>query len=440
MKNIFIIHTHDSGKLFSPYGIAVPTPNIMEFARDSITFRNCHTVSPTCSPSRGALMTGRLPHKNGLIGLAHRGFTLNSTEVHLASFLKNHGFFSVLCGIQHEAVDCNSLGYQAVLGELTYDMGSPYNDMTAFDYMNANSLASFLNSYDKEKPLFVSMGFYNTHRVFPTDYISIDPNYLSLPNNIFDNEANRKDMAGFQQSVKIVDDCFGIVIDAIKRNGFYDNSIIIFTTDHGPAFPRMKCTLFDGGTGVALIIHDEEIKDGIKICDDLISNIDIFPTICNLLSITPPNELDGISFITNNRVNSHRTEIYGEINYHASYQPQRSIRTERYKYIKDFNPNRNQILSNIDECPEKKFLIENGIREINTDTEELYDLFFDPNEQNNLANDLRYRNIVIDLNQKLIQWMKITDDPLIVEHKVPRPINSLVNKQTCEDPGIPDWE
>ena len=73
MKNILYIHTHDTGCFTSAYGKNVPTPHVKAFAEDALSFRHAFCASPTCSPSRGALLTGRYPHENGLIGLAHRG-------------------------------------------------------------------------------------------------------------------------------------------------------------------------------------------------------------------------------------------------------------------------------------------------------------------------------------------------------------------------------
>ena len=102
MKNILYIHTHDTGRFTSVYGKNVPTPHVKAFAEDALAFRSAFCASPTCSPSRGALLTGRYPHENGLIGLAHRGFSITDKSWHLASFLRENGFETVLCGVQHE--------------------------------------------------------------------------------------------------------------------------------------------------------------------------------------------------------------------------------------------------------------------------------------------------------------------------------------------------
>src|SRR5665647_1522105 len=109
--NIVYMHTHDSGRYWSPYGYALPTPNLMDFARESTLFRHCYCAGPTCSPSRAALLTGRSPHACGMMGLAHRGWQLHDYSQHLAAFLNRQGYHTALCGIQHEAPDAGMIGY-----------------------------------------------------------------------------------------------------------------------------------------------------------------------------------------------------------------------------------------------------------------------------------------------------------------------------------------
>ena len=113
--HILYIHTHDTGRYTSVYGKAVPTDALREFAEDATVFRNAFCVSPTCSPSRGAFLTGKYPHQNGLIGLAHRGFSLTDTSTHLATYLGKHGYETVLAGVQHEEkmYDCKDASIKA---------------------------------------------------------------------------------------------------------------------------------------------------------------------------------------------------------------------------------------------------------------------------------------------------------------------------------------
>src|SRR5580658_10425869 len=101
--NIVYVHSHDSGRYLQPYGQSVPTPNLQQLAQEGILFRKAFSAAPTCSPSRAALLTGLNPHSSGMLGLAHRGFSLNDYGQHIVHTLKPAGYTSVLAGLQHVA-------------------------------------------------------------------------------------------------------------------------------------------------------------------------------------------------------------------------------------------------------------------------------------------------------------------------------------------------
>ena len=160
--NILYVHTHDSGHYFSPYGFDVKTPNIQDFADDAVVFNNAHCVSPTCSPSRAALLTGKYPHQIGMLGLSQRGFDMDFSQ-HLVRFLKKYRYHTVLCGIQHEASwylehekGANIIGYDE---NLTGDIsGYEQEELVHWDYKNSTNASKWLDSYDSESPFFLSFG------------------------------------------------------------------------------------------------------------------------------------------------------------------------------------------------------------------------------------------------------------------------------------------
>src|SRR6266849_5087901 len=88
LPNILYIHSHDSGRYLQPYGYAVPTPNLRRLAGEGVLFRRAFSAAPTCSPSRAALLTGQCPHQNGMLGLAHRGFSMNDYGKHILHTLR----------------------------------------------------------------------------------------------------------------------------------------------------------------------------------------------------------------------------------------------------------------------------------------------------------------------------------------------------------------
>ncbi|MEH7254226.1 sulfatase [Neobacillus niacini] len=341
--NIVYIHTHDSGKVFSPYGYLVDTPNIQELAKDSILFKNAFCTSPTCSPSRSSMLTGMYPHSNGMIGLGNRGFSIADYDWHIVNQLKRSNYQTTLCGIQHES------GHFALPEEAAKIIGYDFNitssnnvkqmkDKFIWDYENALNASNWIRTEAKEKPFFLSYGLYATHRPYPEiNHDIVDPNYLTPPYPIPDTPETREDYARHVISLKNADTCIGIVINALKESNLYDNTIILFTTDHGIAVPFSKCNLYDPGIGVALMLRAPNSNVNGTVNDNLVSHIDVYPTLCELLNIERPSRLEGQSFaqyFSDSQSNPHRDYIFTEVNFHTSYEPARSVRTNRYKYIK----------------------------------------------------------------------------------------------------------
>lgn len=169
--NVLYIHTHDTGRVISPYGYQVATPNYQSLCEDSMLFHNAFCAAPTCSPSRAGLLTGTYPHQNGMLGLAQRGFDLNR-EYHLANVLAKQGFHTALCGVQHEIgyytnheMAIGTLGYIEDLS--TDNQAFKEEDLVVWDRNNAATLANWFKSYDQDKPFFVSYGMHATHRKYP---------------------------------------------------------------------------------------------------------------------------------------------------------------------------------------------------------------------------------------------------------------------------------
>src|ERR1035438_9091141 len=113
--NIIYLHSHDSGRYLQPFGHAVPTPNLQRLASEGVLFRRAFSAAPTCSPSRSALLPGQCPHRNVMLGLAHRGFSLNDYKKHILHTLRLAGYHSVLAGLQHIAADPKTIGFDQIL-------------------------------------------------------------------------------------------------------------------------------------------------------------------------------------------------------------------------------------------------------------------------------------------------------------------------------------
>ncbi len=417
--NILYIHSHDTGRYIQPYGYDVPTPNIQKLANEGILFRQCYTTHPTCSPSRGSLLTGMHPHSNGLIGLAHRGFSLNDYNKHIIHTLHDHGYTSALAGIQH-IVDHHGKEPHKKIGYKEWVAGT-------WDFNEMNKIVDWIEDAP-EKPFFLSVGFGETHRKFHPKNWRDNKGHVMPAEPLPDTPETRDDWVKYKETARILDEKMGMVFDALERTGLAENTLVICTTDHGIAFPRMKCNLYDGGTGIMLIMRGPGGFTGGKTADALVSNIDIFPTICELLDIDKPAWLQGTSMmpLVKGEQEEINENIYTEVNYHASYQPMRSVRTKRYKYIKHYDDRNKPVLPNCDDGPSKQLWLKSGWQDETVPSEELYDIIFDPNEQNNLVGSKEKQDILKDMRDRLQKQMENTSDPLL-QGFIPAPKTAKLN-------------
>lgn len=450
MVNILYLHTHDSVRFLQPYGYAIPTPHLMTLAQEGVLFRSCFCAAPSCSASRSAMLTGMNPHSSGMIGLAHRGFSLKDPRQHLAHYLAEHGFETVLCGVQHEITHGHEseLGYEQFLqGKITPDEDLPFTAereqarRAAQDFENASVAANYLLQ-PKTRPFFLSLGLQSTHFDLPKPALNINPAYIQPPPTLPDNPITRRDMAGYLTLARQADQCFGLVLSALHQSGLDEDTLVLYTTDHGVAFPMMKCTLYDYGIGVALILRFPGGCHGGSVVDALVSHLDIFPTICDLTNLPRPKWLEGKSLIPliEEEVDILDDEIFAEVTYHAAYEPMRCVRTERYKYIRYFDKYEETIKTNIDWSPSKDFLLEHGLRERAHDPPEmLFDLYFDPTERVNLVEDPHYGEIRQDLSDRLKGWMEATDDPLLHGY-ISKPSGTVANRKNGIHPFEMEWE
>lgn len=429
--NIVYIHSHDSGRYLQPYGYAVPTPSLQRLAAEGVLFRRAYSAAPTCSPSRAALLTGQCAHKNGMLGLAHRGFALYDYRKHMIHTLSRAGYKSVLAGLQHIAAEPATIGFDQMLPP-TKLVPEEQSAATV-----APAVVAFLES-KPHTPFFLDVGFQETHREYPQPTRADNPNYILSPVPIMDTPQTRLDMAGHHASARIMDQGVGQIVDALTRTGLLEHTLIISTTDHGIAFPSMKCNLTDDGWGVSLIMHGPgEFRGGV-VCDSLISHLDVFPTICDFLEIEKPGWLEGKSFlpILRGEKKEINEEVFAEVNYHASYEPKRAVRTSRWKYIRHYGERKTPVLPNCDDGLTKNLWLDHGWRKHSVPQEELYDLVFDPTEHQNLSTDPVYQTVLEDMRKRLSRWMTATDDPLL-RGPVPAPRGAHLNNPDGVSPKEP---
>jgi len=422
--NILYIHSHDTGRYIQPYGHAVPTPNLQRLAEQGVLFRQSLCAAPTCSPSRAGLLTGQCTHSSGMLGLAHRGFSLNDYNQHILHTLRKAGYYSALIGHQHITQDPTVIGYDQIKA---HNGGIEQVVSAVVEFLKA-----------PPQPFFLSVGYFETHREFHEPGPNEDPLYCLPPAPLPDTPQTRRDMAAFKASARILDQAIGAVLDALDANGLADNTLVICTTDHGVAFPGMKCTLTDHGIGVMLIIRGPGGFTGGRVCDAMVSHVALFPTICDLLEIEHPAWLQGKSMmpVIRGEVEQINDEIFAEVTYHAAYEPQRAVRTQRWKYIRRFEDRQSPVLPNCDDSLSKDVWLQHGWRDRPPVSEQLYDLIFDPNEAHNLAKDPSMIKVLEEMRDRLDRWMYATDDPLL-RGPVPAPPGAELNDPDGLSPREP---
>ncbi len=408
--NILLVISHDTGRYLSSYGRKVETPELTKISEEGIQFENYFCSQPQCSPSRGSILTGKYGHNHGLMGLTHLGHTMKKGVKTIPSEMKIIGYDTWLFGFFHESIDGvyegEKLGYDNVIGV----PGNAAEKVT-------DRLEEFLKERSasrNDKPFYASVGFEETHRPFddfepdPIDSVEVPP-YLPDTKNV------REDVAGFHGSVKELDKAVGRIKKLLDDTGLADNTVLIYTTDHGIAFPRAKGTLLDAGLETALLMKFPEgmMKSGVR-QDELLCNIDLMPTLLEIAGGQAPDDIDGYSFLPLLKGEDYevRDHFFCELTWHDRYHPMRGIRTNEFKYIRNFEDGPKVYL------PYDLYTSLSGevVREgysVPNSKEELYDLKADPLELVNLADSQKYQNVLIELRKRVSTWMEKTDDPLL---------------------------
>lgn len=413
--NIIIFITHDQGQFAGCYNSpqtpnSLRTPNLDQLAKEGVRFTNYFCTAPQCSPSRGGIQTSKYPHQNGLMGLVNRGWSLPETNKTLPMYLKEQGYTTHLIGFQHEAKNPKTLGYDTISKrqfELHYSCQELESEYLKFLYHHKND----------EKPFFLCIGTPEVHRPFIVFGKPEDPSKVMVPPYLPDTKRVRQDLAEFYGCIYPVDKTIGRIMKWLENTELKDNTLFIYTTDHGEAFPRAKCTLYDPGLKTLLIMrlpNSSDIKGG-KVISRLGSNIDLLPTLMDIIGAPIPKNIEGESLLPllHNPNGKIHDAIFGELSFHEIYNPIRCIRTENYKYIRNFEPKDTlfQMPKDIIGDPAGKEMKKRYKKQ--RPMEELYNLEIDPLEKMNLIADPHYSEISNELRHSLRDWMEKTNDPLL---------------------------
>ena len=431
--NILYLNSHDTGRVTGAMGHAVDTPNMRRLAADGVLLRNCHCAGPTCSPSRAALITGMVPHSCGMLGLAHRGWSLKDPSWTLPSHLQDHGYATAAWNMPSN--HCSRTGHAdqaAIAKEHGYGafLGSRLEDLVAW-----------VGKPPTAQPWFLSASFTLTHRIgrgftTPPDQAAYDPRYTLPPAVLADTAEVRADWAHFLADVTEWDRQLGLVLDALDASGQADNTIVIVTTDHGVPFPGLKCNPTVHGTGVLCILRGPGGLRGGLAVDQLVSQIDLFPTLCGIAGLPVPERVQGVDLRPTLVGKPVRDQLTAEVTYHAAYEPWRALRTDRHLYVRRFGERRRPVPPNCDSSPSRDLWLDAGWRLLDLPDEELYDSVLDPQERRNLIADPQHAAVARELRARLDRWMAETDDPLL-RGPVPLPPGAVTTSVDELDPDGP---
>lgn len=385
----------------------VKTPVMDQLAREGMRFKRAYTPVSVCAPSRSALFTGLYPYRNGCD--------------------RNHGAaFSHIRSLPHYLA---TAGYEVILAGKEH-----IRPRSAFPflYMERHEIPEYLNQ-KRDGPfcLIVSLNaphqpYFNLKgghgRVHPKPWLPTTPETGQY-------------MAAYYDHVALADQEIGAILYWLERYGWQENSIQLYLSDHGPAFPFAKWTLYDQGIRVPLIIKWPGVVKPGSTSDALVSMVDILPTLLDMAGIDYGCVFDGKSItpLLKQEEISIRDAVYACYTnlgvQGANDYPIRAVVTNRHKLIVNLRPDNAFALQAMDRPDERAVIDAHAVLQSWSASEnawankraysyrsrpfvELYDLVEDPYELTNCAADEFGLDVVLQLYQQLTDWMKDQQDPL----------------------------
>ncbi|HEY2412372.1 MAG TPA: sulfatase [Pirellulaceae bacterium] len=417
--NLVVFICDDLGCLdTTPYGATdVKTPNMQRLANEGLRFTQAFVASPSCAPSRAALLTGLMPARNG----AEPNHSRPKEEIKkLPAYLQELGYEVASFGKVAHYGHGPFYGFDVVGGE---GFARHEGIGLAADFLKNHNL----DKRKSDKPLALFVGTHWPHVPWP-DKSEYDPAAVKLPAEHFDTPEFRRSRTRYYEAVTSADKFFGQILDAVDQTLDRKNTYVFFTSDHGAQLPFGKWNLYDAGMRVPLIAAGPGIKANAT-TDAMVSWIDILPTLVDLAGGKPPSDIDGRSFaaVLRGDKQSARNEIYATHSGDKEFNvyPMRALRTDKYKYILNLHPEF-QYATHINRGGERDGLdyFRSWESAAKTDSqaahivhrykerprEELYDLTADPHELKNLADRPEQQSRLSEMRDKVAAWMKEQND------------------------------
>jgi arylsulfatase A-like enzyme len=418
---IWLVAEDQSPDFFPMYGDnTIALPHLEVLAKEGVTFMNAYAPVPVCAPARSAIITGMYPTTLG----THNMRTYNA---YVTDNQPNIGIPSyspiVPQGVKMFTEYLRRKGYYCTNGPK-----EDYNFKKLESAWDESGKEAHWRKRAKGQPFFSVFNFGVCHEsqvwARGKDSLFVDPEKLPVPPYFPDNAVIRHDLAVNYSNLKRLDDQVGAILSQLKEDGLYDNSIIFFYGDHGGPFPRHKRALYESGTKVPMIIKFPKNAKASSRDNRFFSFIDLAPTVLSLAGIEPPKVMQGkaqfgpFEVAQKAKYTFHSSDRFDEL-----YDRIRSVRSRRYKYIKNFNPKTSNAMP---VAYREQMPMMQNLRLIHAqgklDTvqalwfqtpkpdEELYDLENDPHELRNLAGNIELQDTLRHLRSVLTDWIIETKD------------------------------
>ena len=446
--NVLLIVSEDNGQELSCYSEpSVRTPNLDRLAEEGVLFKNAYVAQAGCSQSRASFLTGLYPHQNGQIGLATWKFRMyDENTPNLSRSFKETGYRTGIIGKLHVNPESAFRFDFEAIGSSNFKR----NDLEGY----AREAGKFINAGDK--PFFLSINYPDAHRPFIPQVDGIPKNPLTgndvKPLDYFgiDNPELRQQTADHYNCMIRLDTLIGDLLQVLKESGKAEDTIVVYIGDHGADMLRGKRTSYEGGTRIPFIVRWPGQTKTNLVNTNLVSLIDLAPTVLEATGTTPMPNLPGLSLIPllKGEKTNWRTHLFTEFHIHSAhnYYPQRTVQNDRYKLILNLMPGIenpgykftndrffDNLMDTIDQAPES---IRSAYYKMEKPAKfELYDLQDDPHEFNNLANDPKHSRILADLQERLQTWREETQDPMLDYNKV---LKLKAEIDACFVDGQPD--
>ncbi len=390
----------------------IKTPNMARLAAAGMTFDNAFVASPSCAPSRAALLTGLYPANNG----AEPNHSRPRPDIKkLPAYLQELGY---------QVVSFGKVGHYRQTREYGFDIARHYG---YHEDVAVPKALEWLRARKDKRPLCLFVGTNWPHVPWPKETGGIDETKIVVPPNHVDSPTTRHWRARYMAAIRIMDTELGQVYD-LAREKLGDNTLFIHTSDHGAQWPFGKWNLYEDGIRTPLIVSWPGKIAGGRRSKAMVSWIDILPTIVEAAGGSPPQQIDGKSFlpVLQAQKQSHRRYIFTTHSGDGTFNvfPIRSVRTEDgWKYIRNLHPeflftshvtmatgSSGYWRSWLDEAEKRPDARQTVLHYHRRPTEELYHTVTDPYEQRNLIDDTKQQQRLTELRAKLDQWMDETDD------------------------------